>query len=94
MRSADATRQLRRPAHSFILILLGNALKVRRDAGICKLPQRFGGILVHLAQYALQHQYSVAHVMQKVGTLLPLGGDEFIRWAARRVRICYAEPAP
>ena len=76
--------------------------------------------LAHLTRYALQHQYSVAHVVQEVGSgldgsrpelegiraeiqrgepgyeailvertdrLLLLGGDEFIRWAAPRVRI-------
>jgi predicted site-specific integrase-resolvase len=76
--------------------------------------------LAHLTQYALQHQYSVIHVVQEVGSgldgsrpeleslrakiqgseldyevilvertdrLLLLGGDEFIRWAARWVRV-------
>jgi predicted site-specific integrase-resolvase len=76
--------------------------------------------LAHLTQYALQHQYHVAHVVQEVGSgldgsrpelesfraaiqggepgyevilvertdrLLLIGADEFIRWAARWVRV-------
>ena len=76
--------------------------------------------LAHLTQYPLQHRYSVAHVVQEVGSgldgnrpeleslraaiqrgdpgyeviivertdrLLLLGEEEFVRWAAPRVRV-------